>query len=61
MIGHEFCGEIIEVVQQVARVFARREYVVQANLQLPDSPNCPGYSYPYTGGDALISSSIKMS
>lgn len=53
MIGHEFCGEIIEVGSQWQDDFAPGEkYVVQANLQLPDSPNCPGYSYPYTGGDA---------
>lgn len=53
MIGHEFCGEIIEVGSKWQDDFAPGEkYVVQANLQLPDSPNCPGYSYPYTGGDA---------
>ena len=53
MIGHEFCGEIIEVGSKWQGEFSPGEkYVVQANLQLPDNPNCPGYSYPYTGGDA---------
>jgi threonine dehydrogenase-like Zn-dependent dehydrogenase len=53
MVGHEFCGEIIEVGSKWQKDFkVGDKYVVQANLQLPDSPNCPGYSYPYTGGDA---------
>ncbi|WP_207871654.1 L-sorbose 1-phosphate reductase [Enterococcus sp. DIV2402] len=53
IIGHEFCGEIIEVGAKWADHYQVGErYVVQANLQLPDRPDCPGYSYPYTGGDA---------
>lgn len=53
IIGHEFCGEIIEVGAKWAdRYQVGERYVVQANLQLPDRPDCPGYSYPYTGGDA---------
>jgi len=53
MIGHEFCGDIIEVGSKWANQYhAGEKYVVQANLQLPDSPYCPGYSYQYTGGDA---------
>ncbi|MEX2804903.1 zinc-binding dehydrogenase [Streptococcus sp. H31] len=53
IIGHEFCGEILEVGKKWQEQFKKgQRYVVQANLQLPDRPDCPGYSYPYTGGDA---------
>ncbi|MGC6767917.1 zinc-binding dehydrogenase [Enterococcus sp. LJL51] len=53
IIGHEFCGELLEVGANWHNRFkAGEKYVVQANLQLPDRPDCPGYSYPYTGGDA---------
>lgn len=53
IIGHEFCGEILEVGKKWQNKFKKgQRYVVQANLQLPNRPDCPGYSYPYTGGDA---------
>ncbi|CAM4101849.1 L-sorbose 1-phosphate reductase [Streptococcus penaeicida] len=53
IIGHEFCGEILEVGSKWQHKFKKgQRYVVQANLQLSDRPDCPGYSYPYTGGDA---------
>lgn len=26
--------------------------MIQANLQLPDRPDCPGYSFPWVGGEA---------
>ncbi|GMA09310.1 L-sorbose 1-phosphate reductase [Tetragenococcus halophilus subsp. flandriensis] len=53
IVGHEFCGEILEVGTKWSNQYHKGErYVVQANLQLPDRPDCPGYSYPYTGGDA---------
>ena len=53
IVGHEFCGEILEVGQKWQGKYQKGErYVVQANLQLPDRPDCPGYSYVYTGGDA---------
>lgn len=53
IVGHEFCGEILEVGGKWAHKYKKGErYVVQANLQLSDRPDCPGYSYPYTGGDA---------
>ena len=53
MVGHEFCGEILEVGSKWQNKFKKgQKYVVQANLQLVDRPDCPGYSYPYTGGDA---------
>jgi L-sorbose 1-phosphate reductase len=53
IVGHEFCGELLEVGGKWAHKYKKGErYVLQANLQLPDRPDCPGYSYPYTGGDA---------
>lgn len=53
MIGHEFCGDILEVGSKWQEKYQPgQRYVVQANLQLPDRPDCPGYSYAYTGGDA---------
>lgn len=53
IIGHEFCGELLEVGGKWAHKYKKGErYVLQANLQLPDRPDCPGYSYSYTGGDA---------
>lgn len=53
IVGHEFCGELLEVGGKWAHKYKKGErYVLQANLQLPDRPDCPGYSYAYTGGDA---------
>ncbi len=53
IIGHECCGEIIKVGKKWQHKFKPgQKYVVQANLQLADSPYCVGYSYPYTGGCA---------
>ena len=53
IIGHECCGEIIKVGKKWQHKFkSGQKYVVQANLQLADSPYCVGYSYPYTGGCA---------
>lgn len=53
IIGHECCGEILQVGKNWQHKFKPgQKYVVQANLQLADSPYCVGYSYPYTGGCA---------
>lgn len=53
IIGHECCGEILQVGKNWQHKFkVGQKYVVQANLQLADSPYCVGYSYPYTGGCA---------
>lgn len=53
IVGHEFCGELLEIGSKwQGRYQKGQKYVVQANLQLSDRPDCPGYSYPYTGGDA---------
>lgn len=48
IVGHEFCGELLEVGGKWAHKYKKGErYVVQANLQLTDRPDCPGYSYAY--------------
>lgn len=53
IIGHEFCGDIIAVGKKWQHKFQPgQRYVIQANLQLPDRPDCPGYSFPWVGGGA---------
>ncbi|WP_345756031.1 L-sorbose 1-phosphate reductase [Klebsiella variicola] len=53
IIGHEFCGEILAVGKKWQHKFhPGQRYVIQANLQLPDRPDCPGYSFPWIGGEA---------
>lgn len=53
IIGHEFCGDILRVGKKWQHKFKPgSRYVIQANLQLPDRPDCPGYSFPYIGGEA---------
>ncbi|MFH3155965.1 L-sorbose 1-phosphate reductase [Citrobacter freundii] len=53
IIGHEFCGDIIAVGKKWQHKFQPgQRYVIQANLQLPDRPDCPGYSFPWVGGEA---------
>lgn len=51
--GHEFCGEIMAVGDARKGQFEPgQRFVIQPNLQLPNAPWCPGYSYRYCGGDA---------
>ncbi|EGO8189512.1 L-sorbose 1-phosphate reductase [Escherichia fergusonii] len=53
IIVHEFCGDIVAVGKKWQHKFQPgQRYVIQANLQLPDSPDCPGYSFPWVGGEA---------
>ena len=53
IIGHELCGEILAVGKKWQHKFQPgQRYVIQANLQLPDRPDCPGYSFPWIGGEA---------
>lgn len=53
MIGHEFCGEIVEVGKQWAdRFYPGQKFVIQPALNYKGSLDAPGYSYPYIGGDA---------
>lgn len=52
IIGHEFCGNIVKVGKNWQHKFKENsKYVIQANLQLPNLA-CPGYSFPYIGGEA---------
>lgn len=54
IIGHEFCGELVEVGRRWREKYAPGErFTVQVALNLPDDPyRTPGYSFPYVGGSA---------
>ncbi|MHC2995625.1 MAG: zinc-binding dehydrogenase [Candidatus Atribacteria bacterium] len=53
IIGHEFCGEIIEVSKKWQYKFkSGQKFAIQPALNYQGSLNAPGYSYPYIGGDA---------
>ena len=53
IIGHEFCGEILEVGSQWKDQFkVGQQYSIQPALNYKDSLDAPGYSYQYIGGDA---------
>lgn len=50
MLGHEFCGEILEVgAKWKGRYQAGQKFAMQPNI---DSLAAPGYSYPYCGGNS---------
>jgi threonine dehydrogenase-like Zn-dependent dehydrogenase len=58
IIGHEFCGEIVEVGAKWADQFkAGAKFSIQPALVDENGPvgilSAPGYSYQYLGGDAL--------
>lgn len=53
IIGHEFCGELIEVGSKWASQFkAGQKFAIQPALNYKGSLDAPGYSYQYIGGDA---------
>ncbi|MDR0815124.1 MAG: zinc-binding dehydrogenase [Bacteroidales bacterium] len=53
IIGHEFCGEIIEVGKKWQSQFrAGMKFSIQPALNYKGSLDAPGYSYRYIGGDA---------
>lgn len=57
IIGHEFCGEIVEVGAKWAKQFtAGQKFSIQPALVDPAGPvgvlSAPGYSYQFIGGDA---------
>lgn len=53
IIGHEFCGEIIEVGAAVSGGFKPGDrFTIQPALNYKGSLAAPGYSYQYIGGDA---------
>ena len=53
IIGHEFCGEIVEVGRKWADEFkAGEKFSIQPAINYKGSLAAPGYSYQYIGGDA---------
>ena len=53
MIGHEFCGEIVEVGSKWKDQFKPgQKFAIQPALNYKGSLDAPGYSYRYIGGDA---------
>lgn len=53
IIGHEFCGEILEVGKKWSDKFkAGDRFVIQPAMNYKGSLYAPGYSYQFIGGDA---------
>lgn len=53
IIGHEFCGEIVEVGKNHQKDFhVGQKIAVQPAIGYKGSLDSPGYSFPYIGGDA---------
>lgn len=54
IIGHEFCGDIVEVGAKWQHLFkAGMKFGIQPAMGLKENPYiAPGYSYNYIGGDA---------
>ena len=53
IIGHEFCGELVEVGAKWAHKFrAGQKFSIQPALNYKGSQEAPGYSFHYIGGDA---------
>lgn len=53
ILGHEMCGEILEVGEKWKDKFhPGQRFVLQAALNYKGSLDAPGYSYSYIGGDA---------
>lgn len=53
MVGHEFCGEIIQVGAKWADKFhAGDKFSIQPAINYKGSLASPGYSYPHIGGSA---------
>jgi threonine dehydrogenase-like Zn-dependent dehydrogenase len=53
IIGHEFCGELVEVGSRwKSRFKAGQRFAIQPALNYQGTLWAPGYSYPHIGGDA---------
>lgn len=51
IIGHEFCGEVVEVGEGLKdKVKVGQKFSVQPALNYKGSLDAPGYSFPYIGG-----------
>ncbi len=64
IIGHEFCGEIVQVGEKWKNKFkAGDKFSIQPALNQKDDPYAaPGYSFKYIGGDAtyIVIPSVVM-
>lgn len=53
ILGHEFCGEILEIGSKWKDKYeVGMKFTIQPALNYKGSLDAPGYSYPYTGGNA---------
>ena len=53
IIGHEFCGELLEVGKKWQNEYVPgSRFVIQPALNYKGTLDAPGYSYAYIGGDA---------
>jgi L-sorbose 1-phosphate reductase len=53
IIGHEFCGELVEIGAKWKRQFkSGQRFAIQPALNYEGTLWAPGYSYQYIGGDA---------
>lgn len=53
IIGHEFCGEIVEVGAKWKGQFSPgQKFAIQPAINYKGSLEAPGYSFPFVGGDA---------
>ncbi|MCL1981624.1 MAG: zinc-binding dehydrogenase [Clostridiales bacterium] len=54
IIGHEFCGELVEVgAKWKGKFSAGNKFSIQPALNIPGNVHAaPGYSFPYIGGSA---------
>lgn len=53
IVGHEFCGEIVEVGAKWQHKFKPgQKFSIQPAMNYKGSLDAPGYSYHYIGGDA---------
>ncbi len=53
IIGHEFCGELVEIGAKWHHKFkAGQKFSIQPALNYKGTLDAPGYSYQYIGGDA---------
>lgn len=53
IIGHEFCGEVVEVADNLSDIAKPGDkFTIQPALFYKGSLAAPGYSYEYFGGDA---------
>ena len=59
IIGHEMCGEIVEVGAEAGDWKVGQKVVIQPALKLENNFD-PGYSYPYIGGNTIYAVVPKL-